>query len=191
MKPHLALALLTLAATANAADSYRTYANARFGTVAAYPSNLLAPRPESANRDGRRFVSRDGTTVLTVSAINNVLNQTLLQRLNEDTKTWKTRKARVTYAKPGPQWFAISGYVGADIFYQKTVLWKDAFHTMLWRYRASQRRRLDAAVIKTTRAFAARNFVAPVVVSAPRTAPRSQKKEQPPKVARPRAVEGY
>ncbi len=167
-----ALALFALAAPPmRAADSYRSYANARFGYVVEYPSNLLSPRPDPYNSDGRRFVSRDGKIVLRVYAGYNLFNYTLAQQQNFVLKNSKAAKARVTYSRAGPQWFAVSGFIGGDIFYQKTVLWKGAFHTMIWRYPASQRKRMDAPVTRTTRSFAAENFAVPVVSSPPKAAP--------------------
>ena len=172
------VAALALTATfARAADSYRTYTNARFGFVALYPSNLLSSRPESDNGDGRKFVSRDGKIELTTFAATNINDATLSQMQTRALADWKSDKARLTYVKSGPQWFALSGYVGDAIFYEKTVNWNGVFHTMIWRYPKSLKARLDAPVSRTVRAFDARNFVRPTFKSADE--PRSQTRKAP------------
>ena len=43
--------------------------------------------------------------------------------------------------------------MGDAIFYEKTVLWKDAFHTLIWQYPQSQKARMDAPVTRTVAAF--------------------------------------
>ena len=85
----LIFALLTSIGTAQAQDSYRTYRNARFGTKVTYPANLVAPRPESANGDGRKFVSDDGQIELTVYASYNVNQRTARAELARAVSDWK------------------------------------------------------------------------------------------------------
>lgn len=170
----------TFASSVQAADSYRFYTNARFGYRVQYPSNLVAPLPESTNRDGRKFRSRDGKIVLTTYGSNNVSGRTLRTELARSVRDWRADGGRVTLQRATSRWFVVSGFVGNDIFYEKTVLHQGAFCTLIWEYPRSMRARLDAPVTRAFGSFAPQNFVrgygaTPVakpraVVSAPKVA---------------------
>ncbi|PQV63352.1 hypothetical protein B1R32_1127 [Abditibacterium utsteinense] len=138
---------------ARAQDVYRTYHNARFGTLVRYPANLVAPQPESANGDGRKFVSRDGQIELTVYGFNNAMNRTATGEMNRAIRDWKRDTARLTYYKAGRDWFVLSGYLGADIFYEKTLLRRGVFHTLIWQYPKVLKKRLDASVSRSAASF--------------------------------------
>lgn len=151
----ITLLLLLLCQTASfAQDNFQTYRNARFGYSIAYPANLLIAQPEADNGDGRKFKSRDGKIVLTVFGRQNVFNRTLKGESEKAIGDWKKDGAKVTYWKRGKDYFAISGYVGNNIFYEKTVGRNNQFYTYFYEYPKTLKKRMDVPV---NRAFASFN----------------------------------
>ena len=147
-------ALCAVGATAApGANSYSTYHNARFGYSVLYPSNLVSPRPEAPNGDGRVFKSSDGRATLSVWGENNVFDRSLKTQMNEARLDWAKDKAKVTYSKMGNGFYVLSGLTGGQIFYEKTVPIRGGFATMLWQYPRTQKTTYDVAVTRTTRAF--------------------------------------
>ncbi|RYX83195.1 hypothetical protein EON83_15925 [bacterium] len=140
---------------AHAADSYSTYRNVRFGYAVLYPSNLVSPRPEAPNGDGRVFKSGDGHTTLTVWGENNVFDRSLKTQMNVARRDWGKDKGHITYWKMGSGFYVLSGTTGQEIFYEKTIPVDGGFATMLWQYPKSQKTKFDAAVTRTTKAFGA------------------------------------
>ncbi|HEX9997490.1 MAG TPA: hypothetical protein VGB45_10130 [Abditibacterium sp.] len=153
MKFAVFAAALLLCFPVDAQDNYLSYRNARFGTTVLYPANLLVPRPESANGDGRRFFSRDGKVELSVFAFHNTSGRSIRREMNRALRDWRRDGARVTYQKFGSTWFVASGYVGSDIFYEKTLFKAGVFHTLIWQYPQSLKARLDAPVTRSVRSF--------------------------------------
>lgn len=156
MKFHFLL-IIALAATglgaADAQDVYRTYRNARFGTVVRYPANLVAPRPESENSGGGKFFSPDGQTELTIYARRNALRRSARGEMGRAIADWKADGGRLTYYRNASSWFVLSGYLGEDIFYEKTLLRNGVFHTLIWQYPKIQKKRLDAGVSRSAASF--------------------------------------
>lgn len=149
----LSAATLCLGIQARGADSYATYRNARFGYSVLYPKNLVTPRAESQNGDGRTFKSRDGKTTLTVWGENNAFNRSLSAHMKAARRDWGKDRGRITYWKMGSGYYVLSGLTGSEIFYEKTVPIRGGFATILWQYPKSQKLRFDDAVTRTTRAF--------------------------------------
>lgn len=137
-----------------AQNAYSTYRNARFGTVVQYPSNLLVPQREADNGDGRRFVSRDGDIELSIYAFRNLRNRSVNGEMQRAVSDWKRDGARLTYWKWQGNWFTLSGFVGGDIFYEKTLLRNGVFHTLIWQYPQTRKRQLDEPVTRSVRSFA-------------------------------------
>jgi hypothetical protein len=137
-----------------AQDTFKTYKNARFGYSIAYPANLLVPQPEAQNGDGRKFKSRDGKIVLTVFGRLNTADRSLKAETDKALADWKKDGATVTFWKRGKNYFAISGYVGNNIFYEKTVQRRDGFNTYFYEYPKTLKKRMDVPV---NRAFASFN----------------------------------
>jgi hypothetical protein len=173
--------LLGFMPRADAQDNYRTYRNARFGTSVQYPAHLLLPQRESSNGDGRKFLSRDGRVELTVYGFNNSAGRSASGEMNRAVRDWKRDKAQITYAKAGNGWFVLSGYVGRDIFYEKTIARGSTFHTLIWQYPAALKRSLDVPLTRSVRTFTA---LRPTVSSVPRARP--QIAAQTPEVSAPR-----
>ncbi len=189
--------------TAEAGDSYRTYRNPRFGTTLVYPANLIAPLPDSARGDGRKWVSRDGQIELTTYAFRNRAARTASGEMKRAISDWKRDRARLTYSRSGASYFVLSGYLGADIFYEKTLLRNGVFHTLIWQYPQILKKRLDAGVARSAASFSAGRvikapFSAPVQKSAPGPTPAPTAASIPvdrariaPRKVAPRAASGY
>lgn len=202
-------ALFYASKTAHAQDTYRIYRNARYGTTVLYPANLVAPQPESARGSGRKWVSRDGQIEVNSYAFLNRSNRSARGEMNRALTDWKRDTARVTYARSGASWFVLSGYLGADIFYEKTLLRDGVFHTLIWQYPQNLKKRLDPILTRSALAFSAGKktrtpafkfapTAAPVVVVQP--TPRASIRRQPTprptaapveKPAAPRDSSGY
>ena len=131
----------------------RTYTNARFGYTLQYPSALLLAKPEADNSDGRRFESRDHKVLLRAFGAYNVDNQSIGSKLKRVAADWRVDGAQVTYQKSGEGWYAVSGFVGGDIFYEKALLRDGTWATLIWEYPKSYRQRLDTSVTRTVRSF--------------------------------------
>lgn len=149
----LPLAVLVAPAFQAAPLRYQSYQNARFGYAIPYPAALVKPFPESQNGDGRRFVSADGATTLTVYAHYNALDYTALQQLQTSQKSWQRRHATITLAKVLLDGYVLSGTYESAIFYEKAALHNGTFSTFIWQYPAAQKQRMDAVVTYTARAF--------------------------------------
>ncbi|RYG62705.1 hypothetical protein EON80_22615 [bacterium] len=179
---------LYLALPSQAADEYRTYFNARFGTTLQYPANLVTPQPESQNGDGRRFLSKDGAIELTVYGSHNALGRTVKTQMERAIADWKRDGARLTFQKYGPGWYALSGYSGDDIFYEKALFQNGDFHTIIWQYPKEYKARLDVPVTRTVRTFAVGKGLE---TTSAQPTPRPKKSTRPaarPKKTRPTAV---
>ncbi len=111
------LALL-LAVEAAAAQSWRPYANARFGTMADVPRDWRAGR-EPENADGLQFSSPDGQASITVSGSLHVWDT-----IGEAMAIMETPDdgATVTYRRRGKRMLILSGTRGDTIFYRKSIL---------------------------------------------------------------------
>lgn len=190
----LFLTLISVSNAAHAQDIYRTHRNARFGTLVRYPANLVAPQVESENGDGRKFLSRDGQIELTTYAFRNLRNRSARTEMNRAVADWKRDGARLTYFKSGVSWFVLSGYVGNDIFYEKTLLQNDVFHTLIWQYPQTAKKRLDASVSRSAAAFSvgkSRESASPALAPRPQTTSKPRVLPPPRPRALPRATSGY
>lgn len=174
-------AMFAATGAARAQDTYRFYRNARYGTTVLYPANLVAPQPETANGSGRKWVSRDGQIEVTSYAFPGRFGRSARGEMNRAVSDWKRDTARVTYAKSGASWFVLSGYLGADIFYEKTLLRNGVFHTLIWQYPQNLKKRLDPSLTRSARAFSvaksarrAATVAAPTAVYIPRATANSR-----------------
>ncbi|HLW90572.1 MAG TPA: hypothetical protein VKS78_04630 [Roseiarcus sp.] len=116
----LATVLFLLAASLApaSAETYRTYANPRFGATADVPSDWRSePPPE--NGDGLTFTSPDGTASVTVYGSLNIEDnaQTAMQRALQPSEG-----ETITYRQSGKDWVVVSGVKGSQIFYHKSIL---------------------------------------------------------------------
>lgn len=135
---------------------YETYTNARFNYSIVYPSNLLLPKDEAANGDGRAFNAKSGTAKLLVWGQYNALFDTLKKAYASDLKE---RGSGVTYKVILNDSYVISGAKGGEVYYQKTILsGKDGdatatFATFLLEYPSAEKRAYDAVAARVSRSF--------------------------------------
>lgn len=132
--------------------AYHTYHNARFGYRIDYPATLT-PWPEAGNGDGRRFVSADGQTVLTVYAAFNAYEASDGDPLTQDWQlaqnTWRQQGATFSLSRKLSTGYVLSGQVHGHIFYEKTVLRANTFTTFSWEYPSARKAVMDAVVQHT------------------------------------------
>lgn len=112
------LLLLAFTADAGAAESWRVYANARFGSVADVPRDWR-PGREPENGDGLRFASPDGQASVTVSGSLHIWDtpeeaMDIMQGADKD--------ETVTYQRRTKRMLIVSGTRGNAIFYRKSIL---------------------------------------------------------------------
>jgi hypothetical protein len=114
----LALAGIAVASPA-AAQSWKTYRNARFGTTIEYPNKFRAGRPPD-NGGGLGFSSSDGGKFLVYGSHNALEHD--LAGLEAFTMEDRQPGERVTYRDRGANWFVISGTRGNEEFYERHLL---------------------------------------------------------------------
>jgi hypothetical protein len=121
------------------------YCNARFGYCIDYPGKTLFPQTESENGDGRVFVASDSNELMrvygylmwnpeeeraNVDQLKDLFNRDL-KDADEDNSN---DRLKVTYKKLGKNFFIISGFKKGKIYYQKTIVNKDAFANVIMQY---------------------------------------------------------
>lgn len=134
----LLAAVLAIASSAGRAEMphrWATYSNARFGYSLCYPADLLRPRPEADNGDGRVF-SGDGGAQLRVWGSYNSLEQSLAEAMREDAARLAKDGATVTYRAARANWYVLSGRSGGNLFYSRRVLTGDRFSSFDLQYPA-------------------------------------------------------
>lgn len=191
----LGAALFHLPHVARGQELFNSYQNARYGTTVRYPANLLVPQPESENGDGRKFLSRDGFIELTVYGSHNVFSRSAAGEMRRAIADWKADGASLTYYRATNGWFVLSGYLGGDIFYEKTLLRHGVFHTLIWQYPKTLKKRLDASVSRSAASFSVGQGIevtTPQPTKRPPTAPSRRAASTRRRTSRPTATSsGY
>lgn len=119
---------------------YKTYVNGRFEFSIEYPDYFVTlALPE--NGDGIRLGLPDGSAELTVSGINNVLDEKA-QELYSDL----VREHNPSYKIQQGNWFAASWLEGDMIVYEKCVVGDGSINTFIIRYPSSQKEAYDPTV---------------------------------------------
>jgi hypothetical protein len=131
-----------------APPAYKTYHNARFGYRIDYPADFK-PQPEPTNGDGRRFVSPDGQTVLTVCASYLVLDGGLVAYREIARERWQEQHATFALDQKTSTGYVLSGTVKGRIFYEKTVLKAGTLTTFEWEYPAARKAAMDPIIRHT------------------------------------------
>lgn len=147
----LALLLLCASISTTAAETYRAYANERFGQTADVPASWRAD-PPPANGDGLIFRSPDGTAALTVSGGLNIADS--VADAMRDQGAPNDGEA-VTYRKTGKRDVTLSGTKGDKIFYRKSIL---VCRDQIWNsihleYPARDKKSYDALVTHVARSL--------------------------------------
>ncbi|MDB5600723.1 MAG: hypothetical protein JWN71_2767 [Xanthobacteraceae bacterium] len=151
MKTTIAVILCLLLAAPAAAETYRAYANERFGATADVPASWRAG-PPPANGDGLVFRSPDGRAALTVSGSLNVADS--VDEAMRDQATPNDGET-VTYRQNGPRAVTLSGTKGDRIFYRKSIL---VCRDQIWNsihleYPARDKKAYDALVTHVARSL--------------------------------------
>lgn len=149
MKVAFSVLFVLLLTVTGAAQTYRTYTNARFGYSISYPPSLLKPQGEAENGDGQIFLGKGAE--MRVFGSNMLLNETLPA---EYEAIVNETGSSVTYKILRNSFFVVSGKENGKIYYQKTMVNGDgAFITFMIEYDESRRSTYDAAVTKMVRSF--------------------------------------
>jgi hypothetical protein len=101
-----------------AAESWRVYANVRFGTVADVPRDWR-PGREPENGDGLRFASPDGQASITVSGSLHIWDT---PEEAMDIMEGGDKDQTITYKRRGKRMLIVSGTRRDMIFYRKSIL---------------------------------------------------------------------
>jgi hypothetical protein len=112
------LVLITLAREA-AAETWKLYLNARYGTAAEYPADRFRPGRPPDNGDGQSFTAKDGAKLLIFAGLN--IDSRTPATYEESLRGGDTDYQDVTYRAAGGDWLALSGYRGNLIFYEKYI----------------------------------------------------------------------
>jgi TPR repeat protein len=125
------------------------YNNARFGYVVDYPRDLFIPQQESANGDGRVFLSRNHDATISVSGSHNVTGETI----SELFRNTVAQHPMAAYKIQRQDWFVVSWSDGRKVFYQKTILADGIERTLRVEYDLSQKAIYDAQVATIAKSF--------------------------------------
>jgi serine/threonine-protein kinase len=147
----LLVLFLLCASLPAAAETYRTYANERFGATADVPASWRAG-PPPANGDGLVFRSPDGSAALTVSGSLNIADS--VDEAMRDQGAPNDGES-VTYRQNGPRAVTLSGTKGDKIFYRKSIL---VCRDQIWNsihleYPARDKKAYDALVTHVARSL--------------------------------------
>ncbi|MER2266689.1 hypothetical protein [Methylobacterium oxalidis] len=134
---------LMLAPT-NCGAGWAWFRNARFGTIAEWPSQIFKAEPEPGNGDGRTFKSRDGAELRIFGSHNPEESFKAYKKWIVDIE--HRRRIKITYMASGKDWIAYSGREGKSIVYHKTIEGCDALHTVFAEYPWSLRKKYDPLV---------------------------------------------
>jgi hypothetical protein len=135
-----------------APPAYKTYHNQRFGYRIDYPADLR-PQPEPENGDGRRFVSPDGQTVLTVFAGYAAAENGLAKRRKVAREDWQQQQAAFTLDQLTRSGYVMSGRAKGRIFYEYTVCKSYMLTTFVWEYPAARKAAMDAVIQHTVQSL--------------------------------------
>lgn len=141
------------------ADSatFDRYCNARFEYCISYPKEILHPKEESQNGDGREFTSGDGVRMLVfgrramTAEGESISMQQSFDTALEDCK--HRRGIAVTYQKLGSTFFVISGLKDGKVLYLKTIVKGEAFAILILEYPETKRSTFDALTSKISASF--------------------------------------
>jgi len=127
---------------------YKKYTNSRFGFSLDYPDTFIT-KVVPDNNDGIILASLEGNTELTVSGINNVLNETAQSLYSNLLK----EHSNATYKKQEDNWLIVSWVEGDKIFYQKSIVGVGSIDTFLIKYPIKQRDAYDLIVAHLNLSF--------------------------------------
>lgn len=121
--------------------TYKLYKNGRYDFSIEYPS-ILQSKQLSANGDGIRLSTTDGSTELTVSGINNVSNETVVSEYNK----LVSEHSNASYKKQQDNWFIVTWVEGDKIVYEKRVIGSGSSNTFIIKYSISNKDYYDSII---------------------------------------------
>lgn len=134
---------------------WNSYANARFLYSIDYPAGILIPQREADNRDGRKFLSRDGHAQM-ITFGRYALDTDTLQKEYEDAIKGEGGQSRIiSLKKLKGNWFVVSGSENGKIFYRKTIFNGGAFKTFSIEYDESEKNFYDPITEHISKSFTA------------------------------------
>lgn len=140
-------ASLTWLTFAQTKPHYKLYHNTRFDFCAWYPADFkLGVAPE--NGDGQSFFTQNKQGKILVYGAWLQPGQDMKALYKEEQQNRK-----VTYKAFLKNSFVVSGWQDGLIFYQKTVLRKDAVLTLLLSYPSDQKKSFDKIITKVSKKF--------------------------------------
>lgn len=113
--------------------SYKQYTNDRYWFSIEYPSTFITKLLPD-NNDGIILSASDGNTELTVSGINNILNETPTSIYNDLLKEHRN----ASYKKHADNWMVVSWLEGDKIVYEKRVVGSGSINTFIIKYPSIQ-----------------------------------------------------
>jgi hypothetical protein len=119
----------------NVRTGFNKYCNSRYNYCLDYPVFLI-PQNESNNGDGRKFISDDLKTEMSIFGSNYPYSLNSYLSISSENK-------HITYKVVKNNWYVISGYENGLIFYQKTVLKDGVFKTFHLTYPKSIKKDFD------------------------------------------------
>jgi hypothetical protein len=142
--------------SAPSAVSYIRYGNPRYGFFADVPATFVAGRPPD-NGDGQAFTSVDGRATITVSGINNVLDDNPVLVEANLVSDLQSMNGTVTYKNIAGSVVVISGtypdHNGTTVLYARTVVGAGSEDTLWWTYPVADKGVYDPQVVHTASTF--------------------------------------
>ncbi|MBL4934272.1 DUF5050 domain-containing protein [Clostridium sp. YIM B02515] len=129
-------------------QSYKKYINDRFGFSIEYPGTFVVKLTPD-NNDGIVLSSKDGSAELTVSGINNVLDETVTSNYNKLLQA----HSDAAYKTQQNNWHIVSWIEGDKIVYQKTVVGNGSINTFIIKYPLSQKDSYNSIVSHVNSTF--------------------------------------
>jgi hypothetical protein len=149
----LAVLLLVAPAREAAAETWKLYLNARFGTAAEYPAERFHPGPPPENGDGQRFTAADGAELAIFASYNG--DDYTPATFEASLRSGNSDYSDVTYRAAGSNWLVLSGNRGASIFYERHIFVKrkdaDTIHGFVITYGRDAKAIYDPIVARIAR----------------------------------------
>ena len=154
MKLKLILLPLFVPFVAHAAYPVITYQNARFGFFVDIPAPGFQPQGESDNGDGQAFLSIDGKSEIVASG-----GWLMEPDAPCSAGSYLESAAQVTYTHSKGEVSVVSGIIGDDVFYRKTIRVGSSEPgrclNLSITYPASQKNEMDEIVKNVSKGFRA------------------------------------
>jgi hypothetical protein len=149
------LTLLAAPAPEAAAETWKLYVNARYGTVAEYPADRFHPGRPPDNGDGQRFTAADGAELRIFASWN--VDEDTPAKFETFLRSGDSDYSNVTYRAAGDDWLVLSGNRGDSIFYERYIFAKrkdgDVIHALTVTYPRDAKGVYDPIVARMARSL--------------------------------------